>query len=98
MDDPKRGMEQENISPPVSTYVQYFTHDDKVGYLCLQNEYLEAFKTSRRKEDDIAVVTLALYVRFAENSDIVEEARIAVGGMAPTTALGANAARALVGK
>ena len=45
-------------------------------------QYCDYFKVSKRVEDDISSVMLA--TRFSENEGVVEEARIAFGGMAAT--------------
>ncbi|XP_017011536.2 xanthine dehydrogenase-like [Drosophila takahashii] len=52
-----------------------------------KDEYMVAFKQSRRRSDDIAIVNAAINVRFQENTNIVSEISMAFGGMAPTTVM-----------
>lgn len=47
-------------------------------------EYIRAYKQSKRKDDDIAIVTSALRVSL-DKDNIVKSANLAYGGMAPTT-------------
>jgi hypothetical protein len=49
-----------------------------------KNEFIEAYKQSKRREDDIAIVTACFSVRLNAKNE-VEEARYALGGMAPKT-------------
>jgi len=49
-----------------------------------KNEYVEAYKQSRRREDDIAIVTACFSVRL-NSKNKVEEARYSLRGMAPKT-------------
>jgi len=46
---------------------------------------MESFKQSRRREDDIAIVTSCMWVRLGKNNT-VEDACFSFGGMAATTA------------
>jgi xanthine dehydrogenase/oxidase len=43
-----------------------------------------AYKQAQRRDDDIAIVNGAFYVRF-DQSNVVRTIRLAYGGMAPTT-------------
>lgn len=61
-----------------------------------EDEYFCALKQARRREDDIAIVNLAL--RLVVDGDRIQDAAIAVGGMAPTTVLAARAKAALIGR
>lgn len=49
-----------------------------------EGEYLNAFKQSKRKDDDIAIVTAALRVSLSPSFE-VEDSWFAYGGMAPMT-------------
>ena len=57
---------------------------------------LQVFKVSKRKEDDISAVLMA--VRLDTDGSKVTEARIACGGMAATPLRATNTEKALVGK
>jgi xanthine dehydrogenase/oxidase len=62
-----------------------------------KGEYMRAYKQSKRKDDDIAIVNAAL--RVALNDDYtVKDASLVYGGMAPTTASAKNAVAFLQGK
>lgn len=61
------------------------------------NEYLRAYKQSKRKDDDIAIVNAALRVTL-DPSHVVTSADLVYGGMAPTTAPAWKAEEYLVGK
>ncbi|KAL3477100.1 Molybdopterin-binding domain of aldehyde dehydrogenase-domain-containing protein [Aspergillus californicus] len=60
-------------------------------------EITNAYKQSKRKDDDIAIVTAAFRVRLSPEH-IVQQASLAFGGMAPTTIVAVKAAEALLGK
>jgi len=62
-----------------------------------KGEYLRAYKQSKRKDDDIAIVNAALRVSL-NGSNIVESADLIYGGMAPTTIAAKKAGAYLVGK
>lgn len=49
-----------------------------------KGEYIRAYKQSKRKDDDIAIVNAALRVKL-DDEDIVKEVCLVYGGMAPTT-------------
>ena len=50
-----------------------------------ENSFFRAYKQSKRKEDDIAIVNGAFFVEFEPNSTKVKHFRASYGGMAPTT-------------
>ena len=61
-----------------------------------QNQYFMAYKQSKRRDDDIAIVNSAFNLTLNDNK--VEVIRMAFGGMAPTTKLGLKSGQALMGK
>lgn len=63
-------------------------------------EISEAYKTSRRRDDDIAIVTAGLRVKLnkTEQGHVVQEAGIAYGGMAASTVNAKKTEAFLVGK
>lgn len=61
-----------------------------------KNEFVEAYKQSRRREDDIAIVTSGMFMRVDENNKI-ESLKLGFGGMAPTTVLTPKTEQALLG-
>lgn len=60
-------------------------------------EVTKAYKQAKRKDDDIAIVTAGFRVRLSEDG-IVEDCRLAFGGMAPTTVMATKAQEAIAGK
>jgi xanthine dehydrogenase/oxidase len=62
-----------------------------------KGEYFQAYKQSKRKDDDIAIVNAALRVSLSD-SHVVESADLVYGGMAPTTIAAKKAVAYLVGK
>lgn len=62
-----------------------------------KGEYLKAYKQSKRKDDDIAIVNAALRVSL-DDSDRVESVDLVYGGMAPTTIAAKAAVQYLKGK
>ncbi|KKA20457.1 Xanthine dehydrogenase [Rasamsonia emersonii CBS 393.64] len=60
-------------------------------------ELTKSYKQSKRKEDDIAIVTAGFRVRLNEKG-IVEDVSLAYGGMAPVTLLATDCAKFLIGK
>ena len=58
----------------------------KIPY-CAENGYFNAYKQSKRKEDDIAIVNSAFYVEFEPGTNKIKTFRAAYGGMGPTTRL-----------
>lgn len=68
--------------------------------LTQKHQHVQFFKTSRRKDDDIAVVNACFLL---ETSSVdgepvqVKDARLAFGGLGPTTVLASKAAAKLIG-
>jgi len=62
-----------------------------------KGEHFQAYKQSKRKDDDIAIVNAAIRVSLSE-SNVVESADLVYGGMAPTTIAAKIANTYLVGK
>lgn len=63
-----------------------------------ENEHFLAYKQAKRRDDDIAIVNLALDVIFEPKSDIVKELHFAFGGMAPTVVMAPKASAIAVGR
>jgi len=63
-------------------------------------EFVEAFKQSRRREDDIAIVTAAFKVRLERDGSHykVADAGFSFGGMAPLTVRTPTTEAALKGR
>ena len=58
-----------------------------------QLEFTMPFKQARRREDDISIVTGGIRILLGVQSTqgyFIKDARIAFGGLAPTTILGAH--------
>jgi xanthine dehydrogenase/oxidase len=62
-----------------------------------EGEFINAFKQSKRKDDDIAIVNAAFRI-VLDSDQIVTECDLVYGGMAPTTVLAKNASQFLTGK
>ncbi|KAJ4405598.1 hypothetical protein N0V91_005116 [Didymella pomorum] len=62
-----------------------------------KGEYIRAFKQSKRKDDDIAIVNAALRVKL-DDEDIVQDVCLVYGGMAPTTIVAKKATEFLQGR
>ncbi|RDW62873.1 putative xanthine dehydrogenase [Coleophoma crateriformis] len=62
-----------------------------------QGEHFQAYKQSKRKDDDIAIVNAALRVSLSE-SNVVDSVDLVYGGMAPTTVSAKKAGAYLIGK
>ncbi|PYH34622.1 putative xanthine dehydrogenase HxA [Aspergillus neoniger CBS 115656] len=60
-------------------------------------EYLRAYKQSKRKDDDIAIVNAALRVSLSPSHD-VQSVNLVFGGLAPMTVSARNAEAFLAGK
>ncbi|KAF8539986.1 molybdopterin binding aldehyde oxidase/xanthine dehydrogenase [Trichophaea hybrida] len=60
-------------------------------------EYIRTYKQSKRKDDDIAIVTATLRVSL-DDGGLVESVNLAYGGMAPTTVQAKNTMEYLIGK
>lgn len=78
--------------------------EDNEVVVCLEipntknNQYFKAYKQARRRDDDISIVTATFNVEFQNNDqNIVSEARLCYGGMAPTTVLAKNTSQVLKG-
>lgn len=63
-----------------------------------QNQYFIAYKQAKRRDDDIAIVNLALNVFFEPGTSVIQKAFMAFGGMAPTTVLAKKTCQAIVGR
>ena len=63
----------------------------------LKNQYFVAYKQAKRRDDDIAIINMALNV-FFEPDLHVKEAHIAFGGTAATTSLAKKTCQAMIGK
>lgn len=63
-----------------------------------EDEYVSAYKQSRRREDDIAIVNAGFRVRFIPQSSQIEEIALVFGGMAPTTSVAVKTARGIIGR
>lgn len=64
----------------------------------LPNQYIQAYKQAKRREDDIAIVNAAFNVMFVDGTDVVEDIQMAFGGMAPTTVLAPESSAVARGK
>ncbi|KAJ8673550.1 hypothetical protein QAD02_004812 [Eretmocerus hayati] len=64
----------------------------------LQNQYFVAYKQAKRRDDDIAIVNLAMNIYFEPNTNIIEKVFMAFGGMAPTTVIARKTCAAMVGR
>jgi xanthine dehydrogenase/oxidase len=62
-----------------------------------KGEVFRAYKQSKRKDDDIAIVNAALRVSLDE-SHVVESASLVYGGMAPTTIAAKKTTEYIIGK
>lgn len=62
------------------------------------DQHFLAYKQAKRRDDDIAIVNMALNVTFKTNKDIVANIHIAYGGMAPTIVLVPNTSAKCIGK
>jgi xanthine dehydrogenase/oxidase len=62
-----------------------------------KGEFFQAYKQSKRKDDDIAIVNAAIRLSL-DDKNVVESADLVYGGMAPTTIAAKTAGEYLVGK
>jgi xanthine dehydrogenase/oxidase len=62
-----------------------------------ENEYFQAYKQAKRKDDDIAIVNTALRVKLS-SSHVVEGVDLIYGGMAATTIAAKTASAYLIGR
>ncbi|CAK1600928.1 unnamed protein product [Parnassius mnemosyne] len=60
-------------------------------------QFFKAYKQARRRDDDISIVTAAFNVIFEEQCNIVKEAKLCFGGMAPTTICAKKASNNILG-
>lgn len=60
-------------------------------------EVTKAYKQAKRKDDDIAIVTVGFRVRL-DQEGFVQQATFAFGGMAPTTTVATTTQRAVLGR
>lgn len=63
-----------------------------------RDQFFVAYKQAKRREDDIAIVNMALNVTFEPNSDVVENIAIAYGGMAQTVLMVPKFCSVVIGK
>ncbi|XP_066155943.1 xanthine dehydrogenase isoform X1 [Euwallacea fornicatus] len=63
-----------------------------------QNQYFEAYKQARRREDDIAVVNMAVNVSFLPKSDVIKGISFGFGGMSFKTVNAPKTEQFLIGK
>ncbi|XP_014214847.1 xanthine dehydrogenase-like [Copidosoma floridanum] len=64
----------------------------------LPNQFFVAYKQAKRRDDDIAIVNLAMNVFFEPGTSVIQKAFMAFGGMAPTTVLATKTCDAIRGK
>lgn len=81
-----------NIIEPDELLVNIFIPRTK------RDQYFIAYKQAKRRDDDIAIVNMALNVTFEAQSDIVQNIHIAYGGMAPTVVLVPETCSRIMGK
>lgn len=62
-----------------------------------EKQFFKAFKQSRRRDEDITIVNMALNVEFEENIDKIKKLLISFGGMAPVTALTIETCQRMIG-
>jgi xanthine dehydrogenase/oxidase len=62
-----------------------------------KGEHMRAYKQSKRKDDDIAIVNAALRVSMSDTNDVTS-CNLVFGGMAPLTVSAKNAEAALIGQ
>ncbi|XP_076656021.1 xanthine dehydrogenase rosy [Halictus rubicundus] len=63
-----------------------------------ENQYFVAYKQARRRDDDIAIVNMALNVFFQPGTSVVQKVNLAFGGMAPTTVLARKTCKIMIGR
>ncbi|VDM63232.1 unnamed protein product [Angiostrongylus costaricensis] len=63
-----------------------------------ENQFFKVYKQAQRREDDIAIVTGAFNAVIDPKTLVLQEMRIAFGGMGPTTKLASNTMQQLQGK
>nr|CAD7437878.1 unnamed protein product [Timema bartmani] len=60
-----------------------------------QNQYFYAYKQSKRRDDDIAIVNLAVNVEFEAGSTTISDIAVACGGLAATTVLATSVKKSI---
>ncbi|XP_018406133.1 PREDICTED: xanthine dehydrogenase [Cyphomyrmex costatus] len=63
-----------------------------------ENQFFIAYKQAKRRDDDIAIVNMALNVYFVPETNVIQEAHLAFGGMAPTTILARQTCEKIIGR
>lgn len=63
-----------------------------------KDQFFIAYKQAKRRDDDIAIVNMALDVTFKKESDVVVNMHVAYGGMAPTIVLAPKTCSRIIGK
>ncbi|KAK0098372.1 hypothetical protein PV326_008961 [Microctonus aethiopoides] len=63
-----------------------------------KSQYFIAYKQAKRRDDDIAIVNMALNVFFHSGTNKIMDVHLAYGGMAPTTKLAIETCRKMIGK
>lgn len=61
------------------------------------DQYFIAFKQSKRRDDDIAIVSMALNVSFEKDKDVIANINVTFGGMAPTIAFAPKSCAKVIG-
>ncbi|XP_066603767.1 xanthine dehydrogenase [Prorops nasuta] len=64
----------------------------------IKEQYFIAYKQAKRRDDDIAIVNMALNLFLESGTTIVKDVRLAFGGMAPTTVLARKTREAVIGQ
>ncbi|XP_014214853.1 xanthine dehydrogenase-like [Copidosoma floridanum] len=64
----------------------------------VSNQYFVSYKQSKRRDDDITIVNMAMNVFFKNDSDIVDRAFLTFGGMAPITVWAKKTCELMAGK
>ncbi|XP_012285983.1 xanthine dehydrogenase [Orussus abietinus] len=64
----------------------------------VEGQYFAAYKQAKRRDDDIAIVNLALNVFFKPKTNTVQDVHMAFGGMAPVTTLARKTRETIIGK
>ncbi|KAG7188931.1 hypothetical protein KM043_008532 [Ampulex compressa] len=63
-----------------------------------ENQYFIAYKQAKRRDDDIAIVNMALNLFLKPGTNVVQNANLAFGGMAPTTVLARKTCELMIGR
>ncbi|XP_015600760.1 xanthine dehydrogenase [Cephus cinctus] len=64
----------------------------------IEGQYFVAYKQAKRRDDDIAIVNMALNVFFELGTNEIRDAYMAFGGMAPTTKLARDTCSYMIGR